>query len=167
MHIKLQHIISVTFIYLLIMVPFSHAHDQQETFEVTYERYEAERKATIAENLVFTDVEAERFWPIYKAYQAETKYIINELIKLLQTLTEDMSNISNAKAENIVEHALDLETEHQQLHKDYILTLQRRSILSGTKLLRYYEIEIGLIAAFKNNLTRILPLVPSKKDDAK
>jgi hypothetical protein len=47
------------------------------------------------------------------------------------------------------------------------LTLQRRSILSGTKLLRYYEIEIGLIAAFKNNLTRILPLVPDKKDNAK
>ena len=167
MHIKLQHVISVVFLYLLIMIPFSQAEDEYSDFEATYKLYEMERKEIIFDNLVLTGEEAQKFWPIYNTYRMQINDEVKALIELLQPLTKDMSGISNTKAESIVVRAIDLEAEHYKVHKKHILDLKSKSILTGTKLLRYYQLEVGLIAAFKNNLSSMVPLAIIKKDNAK
>jgi len=75
--------------------------------------------------------------------------------------------MSSVEAESIVKRALDMEIGHQKLKKEYILDLKSKSILVGTKFLRYYQIETKLIAIFKNQLTEVVPLVPIKKDNTK
>ena len=165
MHIKFQHIISVIFLYLLIMIPFSQAKDLHTDFEDVYGIYEVERKKIIVKNLDLTEKEAQKFWPLYNTYRVQIKDEVKSIIGLLQALTKDMSGISNVKAENLVKRALELEAKHFKVYKEYILDIKSKSILSGTKLLRYYELEIGLIAAFKNNLNRIVPLVIIKKEN--
>ncbi len=78
-----------------------------------------------------------------------------------------MPDMSSVEAESIVKRALDMEIGHQKLKKEYILDLKSKSILVGTKFLRYYQIETKLIAIFKNQLTEVVPLVPVKKDNTK
>jgi len=165
MHIKLQYVISVIFLYLLIMIPFSQAEDGYSNFDATYTLYEMERKEIIFDNLDLTGEEAQKFWPIYNTYRVQINDEVKGLIELLQPLTKDMSDISNVKAESIVKSAIDIEAKHYKAHKEHILDLKSKSILTGTKLLRYYQLEIGLIAAFKNNLSSMVPLVIIKKDN--
>ena len=165
MYIKFQYIVSVIFLYLLIMIPFSQAEDEYSDFDATYKLYEMERKEIIFENLNLTGEEAQKFWPIYNTYRVQINDEVKGLIELLQPLTTDMSGISNVKAESIVKRAIDLEARHYKVHKEHILDLKSKSILSGTKLLRYYQLEVGLIAAFKNNLSSMVPLVNIKKDN--
>ena len=167
MQIKLQHVISVIFLSLLIMIPYSHANGAYSDFEATYKLYEMERKEIIFDNLDLTAKEAQKFWPIYNAYRIQINDEVKALIELLQPLTNDISGISNTKAGSIVERAMDLEAKHYKVHKEHILDLKSKSILSGTKLLRYYQLEVGLIAAFKNNFSSVVPLVPIKEDKTK
>ena len=167
MHINIQLIITVILLNLLITVPFSHAQDRHTGFEVSYELREVKRKAVIADNLVLTEAEAQKFWPIYNAYRAKIKDKAKALIELLQPFAGDMSSISNEKSKSIVKRALDMEIGYQNLNNKYILDLQSKSILSGTKLLRYYQIELRLNAIFKNGLTETVPLVTVKEDNTK
>ena len=160
MHFRIQLIITVTLLNLLVAVPFSHAQDRHTGFEVSYELREARRKAVIAENFVLTEAEAQKFWPIYNAYRAKIKDKAKALIELLQPFAGDMSGISNEKSKSIVKRALDMEIGYQKLNNKYMLDLQSKSILSGTKLLRYYQIELRLNAIFKDGLTETVPLVP-------
>jgi len=165
MHINIQLIITIILLNLLITVPFSHAQDRHTGFEVSYELREVKRKAVIADNLVLTEAEAQKFWPIYNAYRAKIKDKAKALIELLQPFAGDMSSISNEKSKRIVKRALDMEIGYQNLNNKYILDLQSKSILSGTKLLRYYQIELRLNAIFKNSLTETVPLVTVKEDN--
>jgi len=167
MHFRIQLIITATLLNLPIAVPFSHAQDRVTGFDVSYQIREANRKAIIAENLVLTEAEAQEFWPIYDAYRAKIKDKAKALIELLQPFGGDMSGISNVKAKSIVKRALNMEIGYQKLNNKYILDLQSKSILSGTKLLRYYQIELRLNAIFKDSLTETVPLVPVKKDNTK
>jgi len=167
MHFNIQLIITVILLNLLIAVPFSYAQDRHTGFEVSYEMREAKRKAIIAENLVLTEAEAQKFWPIYDTYRAKIKDKAKALIELLRPFAKDISAISSVKAESIVKRALDMEIEHQKLNNEYILDLKSKSILSGTKLLRYYQIELRLVAIFKNGLTETVPLVPVKEENSK
>ena len=167
MHFRIQLIITVTLLNLLIAVPFSHAQDRHTGFEASYDLREVKRKAVIAENLVLTEAEAQKFWPIYNAYRAKIKDKAKALIELLQPFAGDMSGISNEKSKSIVKRALDMEIGYQNLNNKYILDLQSKSILSGTKLLRYYQIELRLNAIFKDGLTETVPLVPVKEDKTK
>ncbi len=160
MHFRIQLIITVTLLNLLVAVPFSHAQDRHTGFEVSYELREARRKAVIAENFVLTEAEAQKFWPIYNAYRAKIKDKAKALIELLQPFAGDMSGISNEKSKSIFNRALDMEIGYQKLNNKYMLDLQSKSILSGTKLLRYYQIELRLNAIFKDGLTETVPLVP-------
>lgn len=61
MYIKLQYVISVIFLYLLIMIPFSQAEDEYSNFDATYKLYEMERKEVIFDNLNLTGEEAQKF----------------------------------------------------------------------------------------------------------
>jgi len=167
MHFNIQLIITVTLLNLLIAAPFSHAQDRHTSFEVSYEIREAKRRTIIAENLVLTEIEAGKFWPVYDTYRAKIKDKAKALIELLQPFAKDMPDMSSVEAESIVKRALDMEIGHQKLKKEYILDLKSKSILAGTKFLRYYQIETKLIAIFKNQLTEVVPLVPVKKDNIK
>jgi len=167
MHSKIQLIITATILNLLIAVPFSNAQDRDKEFEMSYELREVKRKAVITENLVLTEAEAQKFWPIYNAYRAKIKDKAKALIVLLKPFAGDMSGISNEKSKSIVKRALDMEIGYQNLNSKYISDLQSKSILSGIKLLRYYQIELRLNAIFKDGLTETVPLVPAKKDKAK
>lgn len=166
MHIKLQHIILIVFLCLIIMIPYSHAKDEYSDFEATYKLYEMERKEIIFDNLILTGEEAQKFWPIYNTYRTQINDEVKALIELFQPLAKDMSGISDVKAERIVERAMDLEAEHYKVHKEHMLDLKSKSVLSGRKLLRYYQLEAGLIAAFKNNISSVVPLVLIKEDKA-
>ena len=165
MHIKLQYVISVIFLYLLIMIPFSQAEDGYSNFDATYTLYEMERKEIIFDNLDLNGEEAQKFWPIYTAYRVQINDEVKGLIELLRPLTNNMSGISNVKAESIVKRAIDLEDKHYKVYKEHILNLKSKFILSGTKLLRYYQLEVELIATFKNNLSSMAPLAIIKKDN--
>ena len=90
MHFNIQLIITITLLNLVIAAPFSHAQDRVTGFEVSYEIREAKRKAVISENLVLTEVEAQKFWPIYDAYRAKIKAKERALIELLQPFAGDL-----------------------------------------------------------------------------
>ena len=167
MYFRVQPIITATLLNLLIAVPFSQAQDRHTGFEISYELREVKRKEVIAENLVLTEAEAQKFWPIYNAHRAKIKDKAKALIELLQPFAGDMSGISNEKSKSIVKRALDMEIGYQNLNNKYILNLQSKSILSGTKLLRYYQIELRLNAIFRDGLTETVPLVTVKENKAK
>ncbi|MBU3821731.1 hypothetical protein KO566_06635 [Flavobacteriaceae bacterium XHP0103] len=90
--------------------------------------------AFITEKLNLTEKEAQQFWPIYNAYDntvSNLKY--NEFGKVIHEIRENYATISDDKANELLDKALDIQTK---IHSEEInLVKKLRNIISAKKIL--------------------------------
>ena len=65
--------------------------------------------------------------------------------------------MSESRADDLAERALDLDISNKKIKEKHILSL--RKTLDGAKIFRYYQIETKLDAIFESGWTRTVPLV--------
>src|SRR5580765_2166304 len=59
---------------------------------------EAQRQATMAANVVLTEPEGAKFWPLYRDYRNEVAKINDKMIALLKEYADNFESMTDAKA---------------------------------------------------------------------
>lgn len=90
--------------------------------------------AFITEKLNLTEKEAQQFWPIYNAYDntvSNLKY--NEFGKVIHEIRENYATISDDKANELLNKAVEIQTK---IHSEEINLIKKlRNIISAKKIL--------------------------------
>jgi hypothetical protein len=103
-----------------------------------------------------TESEANAFWPVYQAYQAELG-IRDREIKLIEKFAANYESMSDDAAKNLLEDSLSIDSDHQKLRQSYLSKIQ--GVLSDKKVARYYQLESKIDAVLEYEMAKRIPLV--------
>lgn len=109
-----------------------------------------QEQTIIAEQIRLTDDEAQRFWPIFEVYQADTRKLLLKMITLLQRFHAQPAPRSDEWSRAAIDDIIEIETEKLALRKGYATKFG--DVLPPEKLLNLIivggTIEVGFILKF-------------------
>lgn len=147
--------LTITFIGI---VGFAQAQDKPaDNMEIVKEKIKSDKKLLVATNMQLSESEANAFWPVYEAYQAELGKLRDREIKLIEKFAANYETMSNDVAKNLLDNSLSIDSGHQKLRQSYLAKF--RGVLSDTKVARYYQLESKIDAVLEYELARRIPLV--------
>ena len=122
---------------LLLLISFS-GFTQDETSKK--EQIKALKTAFITTELELTSAEAEKFWPIYNAFEEKQFELRHEKIRSYQNrLEKDLSTISEKEAAQMLAKIEATEDELHQLRKKFNSDI--KDVLSAKKIIKLRKAE--------------------------
>ena len=116
----------------------------------------SQKKQIIAENMDFSDAEAEKFWPIYDRYAAELSKIYDTKIALLSDYSDTYTSMTGEQAENYIRKRAEVEQSIMELRLKYMPAF--RKVLSGRETALFYQLDWRLGLAIDVELVQV-PLI--------
>lgn len=90
--------------------------------------------AFITEKLNLTETEAQKFWPIYNAFDKNTTKIKREEInKIRQEIRQNIGNLSDSKANELLDRLM--ESENKLFNEKVQLFTKLRKVLASQKII--------------------------------
>ncbi len=142
---------------LLFFAATMMAQNTHDYMEVERAALKTEKKAIVAEAMVFTEDESKVFWPLYNEYN-EKKYVINT--KVYNNIVEYADNyetLSDEKAIELWMNSMKYKDELSKLEKTYFKHFQK--ILPGKKAARYFQVESKIKMLISAQLALEIPLI--------
>ena len=127
--------------------------------DILRQKVKADKKLVVAENLMLTEAEGAKFWPVYDAYQKELQQI-NERLKAVILAYADAYNkgaVDDATAKKLIEDASAVDDAEATLRRTALPKIL--GVLPAAKAARYVQIENKIRAAIRYELAAGIPLV--------
>lgn len=140
----------------LLLAGAARAAEEQGPTPPTQMAVEKERQRIVAANVKLSSSEAEKFWPLYKAYRAEKNQLLVRSTKLQQQYRANAAKIDDAKAREMMRRMQKIREKEFELRRTYVERFAE--FLPMRKLLRYYQVENRLEAITIFELTRLIPM---------
>jgi hypothetical protein len=118
----------------------------------------ADRKATVAETMQFTQEEGKVFWPLYEQYRAEIDKQGDALLKLVKEYGQLYPNVPDDRAKAMLRELGDLEKNRVATRSSYLKKIEK--VISPAKTLRFAQVESRLDLALRVQIAANVPLVP-------
>ena len=115
------------------------------------------RKQIVAANMLLSDNEAQKFWPVYDSYTAEASKINDVKVSVLKDYAASYQNLTDAKAESLVKRWGAADESAIQLRTKYFSKFQQA--ISGTKAARFFQIDRRISMLVDLQVASEVPLV--------
>jgi len=116
-----------------------------------------DRRAIVKANMLLTESEAARFWPIYDEYRAKMHKLGDRRVKLITDFAASRDSMSEDEGNRLLREALDIEKERISIKEDYVKKFQKE--LSARTTARFFQIDQKLDAAVDAALAARIPLI--------
>jgi hypothetical protein len=105
----------------------------------------SQKKQIVAANMNLTDVEAEKFWPVYDQYTADLAKINDVKAALIKEYWQTFVTMTGERAESYIRKRGSVEESIMQLRLKYIPVF--RKVLSGRQTALFFQIDwrLGLM----------------------
>jgi hypothetical protein len=127
--------------------------DQQQQL---ISQIQTDKRAIVLSTLELTDAEVAAFTPIYDKYQTEMKKIFTRSSDVLNKYASNYDSMTDDAAEDILEEALAVREDRNDLLKDYAKRLGKK--LPATKVLRWVQVESKLTTLLDWQMAQVIPL---------
>jgi hypothetical protein len=134
----------------LIVFIFSVMVFAQETsyIEILKSDINTQRRTLITAAMDFTEGEAQKFWPIYKEYEAEYDKLMDKEIQLLKDYAESYADMGDEVANQIAKKSFEIEKEQlvmsEKYFKKYSKELGARRAVKLQMVLNRLELMLSL-----------------------
>ena len=147
-------ILGLSFVFFAAAMMAQNTHDYMEVERATLK---TEKKALVADAMELTEDESTVFWPLYNEYN-EKQYVINtKVYNLIIEYAENFDTLSDEKALELWNESMKQRDELSKLKKSYFKKFQK--ILSGKKVVRYFQVENKVWALINAQLAMEIPLM--------
>jgi hypothetical protein len=99
----------------------------------------AKRVSLITEIMQFNDAEAAAFWPIFREYDGELTKIGDGRLQIIAEYVKNYENMTDAKADELMSRALELEKQRAELKKKYFDKM--KMAMSAVTAARFFQVE--------------------------
>lgn len=117
----------------------------------------AAKKQLVAANMVLTEVEAQKFWPVYDQYAAETTKLNDARVALVKEYAASYEKLTDAQAASLNTRSIDIDESMSKLRQRYIPLVGR--VLPGKKSALFFQIDKRLALLLDLQLASEIPLV--------
>jgi hypothetical protein len=129
----------IILILALLNITSVFAQDLENYTKLMNSDIDANKVNIITFNMMFTEKESEIFWPIYKDYDAEVRKLGDVRIAMIKNYAENYLNMTDEKAEQIMDHAFEFWEERLELKKELWETLKDK--ISPVKAAKFIQLE--------------------------
>jgi len=110
----MKKLITLSLLFLLTFNAFSQDKEKEE-------RVKALKIAFITERLAFTETEAQKFWPLYNAFEDENNKLRREGYN--KRKVEDIESLSEADAKVLLDEMISIENQKHKLREKFMKDL--------------------------------------------
>ena len=114
------------------------------------------RKQVVAANMKLTDVEAEKFWPIYEQYVNELVAINNAKYAIIKEYLQN-TNMTEEQADGLSKRWIEVDAQVVQLRLKYIPIFRRSMSAKGTAM--FFQIDRRVQMMIDLQLASSIPLI--------
>jgi hypothetical protein len=116
----------------------------------------AQKVAVITEVMQFTEAEDQKFWPIYREYEAELAKLNDDRMALIKDYAMNYDNLTDASADKLALGALDLESRRNALKAKYYDRF--KSALQAKTAARFLQVENQILLLLDLQIAASLPV---------
>jgi hypothetical protein len=131
--------------------------DLEPAIQMLRQEVGKDRRELVKANMLLTNSEAARFWPIYDEYRAEMNKIGDKRVKLITDFAANRNSMSEDEGMRLLKERLDIEKEKNDLRGDYVKKFNKE--LSARTTARFFQIDQKLDAAVEAALAAKIPLI--------
>lgn len=111
----MKKLITLSLLFFLTLSAFSQHNKEKE------ERIKALKIAFITERLAFTESEAQKFWPIYNAFEDENNKLRRQSYN--KRKIEDMESLTETQAKTLLNDMVSIEDQRHELRQKFMKDL--------------------------------------------
>ncbi|HET9694905.1 MAG TPA: hypothetical protein VFP48_11015 [Steroidobacteraceae bacterium] len=130
----------------------SAVDDQQQLLA----QIQTDKRAVVLKSMNLDDAQMRAFTPVYDAYQADRKKLMDRAVELLNSYASNYDSMTDDAAKGILKDWLKLQDDETALVKDYAKKMGK--VLPATKVLRFVQIENKLNTVLRLPAVRGIPL---------
>jgi len=131
--------------------------DLEPAIQMLRQEVGKDRRDIVKANMLLTNSEATRFWPIYDKYRADISKIGDRRVKLITDYAANRTSMSEDEGNRLLREALDIQKEMVSTKEDYVKKFQKE--LSARTTARFFQIDQKLDAAVDAALAARIPLI--------
>jgi hypothetical protein len=131
--------------------------DLEPAIQMLRQEVGKDRRELVKANMLLTNSEAARFWPIYDEYRAEMNKIGDKRVKLITDFAANRDSMSEDEGLRLLKARIDIEKEKNDLRGDYVKKFNKE--LSARTTARFFQIDQKLDAAVDAALAAKIPLI--------
>lgn len=120
----------------------------------------AKKQELITQNLLLTESEATKFWPIYRHYTSDLVEVNNEKFRLIKEYSAMWGNMSDQDALIYVRRWLEVDQKVQALRLSYLPTVSQ--VLPGKKAATFFQLDRRISMMIDIQLASQIPLAHVK-----
>ena len=131
--------------------------DLEPAIQMLRDEVGKDRREIVKANMLLTNSEAARFWPLYDEYRAEMNKIGDKRVKLITDFAANRDSMSEDEGLRLLKERLDIEKEKNDVRGDYVKKFNKE--LSARTTARFFQIDQKLDAAVEAALAARIPLI--------
>lgn len=138
-------VICVLFVMAAVMMLGAHsvaqATDAQvdKTLESVRADMRADKVAIVTEAMNLSPAEGEKFWPVYREYEAEVVKLNDSRIAMVKEYAAKFTTMTDADAKTLADKFFDWETRRTELRKKYFPKFAKAT--SATTAAKFFQVE--------------------------
>jgi len=127
--------------------------------EILRQKIKADKKAVVAANLMLTDAEGAKFWPVYDQYQTELEQINKRRNQMILDYADAYNKgpVTDATAQKLIADWQTVDGDESRLRANAMPKVL--AALPAVKAARYAQLESKIRAAINYELASAIPLV--------
>lgn len=125
---------------------------QNSEIELFQSIFKVEKKALLMDYLQLTNEEAQAFWPIYAAYEAERGELGNQRIALIKKYAEAWQTLTPEQADALANESFAIINKRTKLHQKYYKKIKKAAgALRAAQFVQFERFVQTMIDAELNN----------------
>ena len=116
-----------------------------------------QRNTALAYNMSFTQIEKEKFWPVYREYRESMGKVGDKRVAVIVEYAEYMNSMSQARAKQLLDRSFAVQKESIKVKERYVRKF--RKFLPDTKVMRLMQVENRMDSMIDLKLAEGIPLM--------
>lgn len=136
---------------------FAKAQSDADIWELVKTDLKVEYKTIIIENMVFSNAEAEAFWPIFNNYMIKKNANLDKDMALLKDYAEHYDDLTDDKIEELVKSSQSQRSSRLKNRNAYYKSLKKA--LGVRKAAKLFQIDRQINTIFDFQLATQIPII--------
>ena len=130
---------------------------QEDEIEQVQKEWGKDKKELVRLGMALTAKDSVKFWPLYDKYEKERQKIGRERILILEDYAEHFMELTNAKADELVNKIFKNDAALAKLHQQYYNTV--KTSLGAKQAAKFLQIESYINSFLKSAIQEEIPII--------
>ena len=146
-----------TILIFFVTVTSMFAQDLNSYMELIKSDMKTEKKKIITDAMQFSESDSKIFWDLYGDYELAVDKLANKRIEYIKEFAENYPNVTNEKADEIMEKAFDYFEDRLDLRSDFYDDVKDK--LGAFTAAKYIQLEMQMQLVIDIQVSAALPLL--------